>query len=128
MLRCTDTISPATRRFISPGSPLFPWWMRPHSDGPAGGRVLTGGWGCGYFRGDPQLKAIIQWLAASSCNRQMVYGTWGDERVVGLGPLVEAVTAAGVTVGRMREALLAALPAAAAGEGLLDALRAQLGL
>jgi len=27
--------------------------------------VVTGNWGCGAFGGDPEVKAIIQWLAAS---------------------------------------------------------------
>lgn len=27
--------------------------------------IATGNWGCGAFGGDPELKAIIQWLAAS---------------------------------------------------------------
>lgn len=27
--------------------------------------VATGNWGCGAFGGDPELKSIIQWLAAS---------------------------------------------------------------
>lgn len=27
--------------------------------------VATGNWGCGAFGGDPEVKAIIQWLAAS---------------------------------------------------------------
>lgn len=27
--------------------------------------VVTGNWGCGVFGGDPELKAMIQWLAAS---------------------------------------------------------------
>lgn len=27
--------------------------------------VVTGNWGCGSFGGDPQLKAMLQWLAAS---------------------------------------------------------------
>lgn len=27
--------------------------------------VATGNWGCGAFGGDPELKAIVQWLAAS---------------------------------------------------------------
>ncbi|KAL3351371.1 hypothetical protein AABB24_019788 [Solanum stoloniferum] len=27
--------------------------------------VVTGNWGCGAFGGDPQLKAMLQWIAAS---------------------------------------------------------------
>lgn len=27
--------------------------------------IVTGNWGCGAFGGDPELKAMIQWLAAS---------------------------------------------------------------
>lgn len=27
--------------------------------------VATGNWGCGAFGGDPEVKTIIQWLAAS---------------------------------------------------------------
>jgi len=27
--------------------------------------VATGNWGCGVFGGDPEVKTIIQWLAAS---------------------------------------------------------------
>ena len=33
--------------------------------GPAYQAIATGNWGCGAFAGDPQLKAIVQWLAAS---------------------------------------------------------------
>ena len=27
--------------------------------------IATGNWGCGAFRGDPQLKSMLQWAAAS---------------------------------------------------------------
>jgi len=27
--------------------------------------VATGNWGCGVFKGDPEVKTIIQWLAVS---------------------------------------------------------------
>lgn len=27
--------------------------------------IATGNWGCGAFGGDPEIKTIIQWLAAS---------------------------------------------------------------
>ncbi|XP_010314791.1 poly(ADP-ribose) glycohydrolase 1-like isoform X2 [Solanum lycopersicum] len=34
--------------------------------------VVTGNWGCGAFGGDPQLKAMLQWIAAS----QVVHSPW----------------------------------------------------
>ena len=37
--------------------------------------VVTGRWGCGAFAGDEQLKFLIQWVAASEANREMVYIT-----------------------------------------------------
>lgn len=27
--------------------------------------IATGNWGCGAFGGDPEIKSIVQWLAAS---------------------------------------------------------------
>jgi len=33
--------------------------------------ILTGNWGCGAFRGNPQLKFLIQWVAASTSPRAM---------------------------------------------------------
>ncbi|KAK4834071.1 hypothetical protein QYF36_016343 [Acer negundo] len=34
--------------------------------------VVTGNWGCGAFGGDPELKSIIQWLAASQALRPFI--------------------------------------------------------
>ncbi|CAH2059872.1 unnamed protein product [Thlaspi arvense] len=40
--------------------------------------VATGNWGCGVFGGDPELKAMIQWLAASQARRPFIsYYTFG---------------------------------------------------
>merc|ERR1712080_419472 len=47
----------------------------------------TGNWGCGVFGGDPQLKSLIQWLAASAMGREMVYHPFGGARVTDL-PMV----------------------------------------
>lgn len=33
--------------------------------------VLTGNWGCGAFKGNPQLKFLIQWIAASTTHREL---------------------------------------------------------
>ncbi|KAF8402438.1 hypothetical protein HHK36_013394 [Tetracentron sinense] len=42
--------------------------------------IVTGNWGCGAFGGDPELKAIIQWLAASQALRPFIlYCTFGEE-------------------------------------------------
>ena len=39
--------------------------------------VATGNWGCGVFGGDPQMKAMLQWLAASHARcPAMVYYTF----------------------------------------------------
>lgn len=37
-----------------------------HSPGSGARRVVaTGNWGCGAYGGDPQLKCLLQWVAAS---------------------------------------------------------------
>lgn len=42
--------------------------------------LCTGNWGCGAFGGDLQLKAMIQWAAASAAGRPlMTYLTFSDE-------------------------------------------------
>ena len=44
--------------------------------------IATGNWGCGVFRGDPQLKSLLQWVAASKANcPQLLYYVYGDYRV-----------------------------------------------
>ncbi|XP_011504651.1 PREDICTED: poly(ADP-ribose) glycohydrolase-like, partial [Ceratosolen solmsi marchali] len=40
--------------------------------------IATGNWGCGAFRGNPQLKVLLQLMAASVAGRSMVYFTFGD--------------------------------------------------
>ena len=44
--------------------------------------VATGNWGCGVFKGEPELKAVIQWVAASAAGCPViVYHTFGDRRM-----------------------------------------------
>lgn len=41
--------------------------------------VCTGNWGCGAFKGDKHLKALIQLIAASMAGRQVCYFTFDDK-------------------------------------------------
>ena len=66
-------------------------WSFEESDGPVRG-FATGNWGCGVFGGDPQLKSLQQWAAASMGGRAVVYFPFGDQRVVGLQGIVTLLT------------------------------------
>eukprot|EP00386_Alphamonas_edax_P015244 GDKI01046607.1.p1 GENE.GDKI01046607.1~~GDKI01046607.1.p1 ORF type:complete len:230 (+),score=79.80 GDKI01046607.1:278-967(+) len=46
--------------------------------------VSTGNWGCGVFGGDPQLKSLLQWVAAAAAQRDVHYFTFTDKRVKGV--------------------------------------------
>lgn len=41
--------------------------------------IATGNWGCGAFRGNPHLKALLQIMASCAAKRHVVYYTFGDE-------------------------------------------------
>lgn len=43
--------------------------------------VATGNWGCGAFRGDAHLKALLQLMAAAEARRSVVYFTFGDQKL-----------------------------------------------
>ena len=44
--------------------------------------VATGNWGCGAFKGNPQLKSMIQWAATSAAGRpQMIYCSFENKEV-----------------------------------------------
>lgn len=70
--------------------------------------VATGNWGCGVFGGDPALKAVIQWLAASAEGRAVHYLSFGDGRVGDLVAFARAARAGIGTVGAAAARLLAA--------------------
>ncbi|XP_078285174.1 poly(ADP-ribose) glycohydrolase-like isoform X2 [Rhinoraja longicauda] len=40
--------------------------------------VATGNWGCGAFKGDVKLKALIQIMAAAQAHRDLMYFTFGN--------------------------------------------------
>ena len=69
--------------------------------------VATGTWGCGAFGGDKQLKALLQWLAASAAGRDMVYFTFQDAQLQKeLHIFYSLLTAHQVTVKDVWKALL----------------------
>jgi len=41
--------------------------------------LATGNWGCGAFGGDPQFKSLIQLIATSLAERDIVYFTHRNE-------------------------------------------------
>ncbi|KAJ8973028.1 hypothetical protein NQ317_012633 [Molorchus minor] len=43
--------------------------------------VATGNWGCGAFRGSCELKSLIQLIACSVANRDLVYYSFGNENL-----------------------------------------------
>jgi len=53
--------------------------------------VATGNWGCGAFLGDAPHKSIIQYLAASEAERDMIYYTFSSkntEEMIRIGKLL----------------------------------------
>lgn len=69
--------------------------------------IATGNWGCGVFGGDPQLKSIIQWLAASQALRPCIsYYTFDVEPLQTLEQVTGWVWSQKWTVGDLWNMLL----------------------
>lgn len=49
---------------------------------PYEGRIVSGGWGCGVYHGDIQTKLLIQWIAATLANRQLVFCPFGKKGIL----------------------------------------------
>ncbi|KAI5670049.1 hypothetical protein M9H77_19902 [Catharanthus roseus] len=64
--------------------------------------IVTGNWGCGAFGGDPEVKAIIQWLAASQALRPFImYHTFGMKTVQSLDQVTQWIISQDWTVGEL---------------------------
>ncbi|KAF3795073.1 Poly(ADP-ribose) glycohydrolase 1 [Nymphaea thermarum] len=62
--------------------------------------IATGNWGCGAFGGDPELKCMIQWLAASQARRPFVlYYTFSEPTLQRLEQVTEWILSHNWTVG-----------------------------
>ena len=61
--------------------------------------IATGNWGCGAFGGDPQFKAMLQWIAAScSPSPGILFYTFKQPRVKLLRDVVEKISSEKWTV------------------------------
>ncbi|XP_052208227.1 poly(ADP-ribose) glycohydrolase 1-like isoform X5 [Diospyros lotus] len=64
--------------------------------------IATGNWGCGAFGGDPELKATLQWLAASEALRPFIsYYTFGVEALQTLEQVTHWILSHEWTVGEL---------------------------
>lgn len=43
---------------------------------------MSGNWGCGFFNGDPQLKLLIQWIAASCAGKKLHHCPYGFKTAI----------------------------------------------
>lgn len=70
--------------------------------------IVTGLWGCGSFGGNRQIKAIIQWLAASLAGTKLCFVCAGKDQedfAVALGSFVEECSRCNWTVGHLLRGL-----------------------
>lgn len=68
--------------------------------------IATGNWGCGAFCGDPQLKAMIQWMAASYAGVPYVmYYTFQHDKLTRLQEAVDSILSRGWTVCHLMQAI-----------------------
>ncbi|XP_043480627.1 uncharacterized protein LOC122510220 isoform X2 [Leptopilina heterotoma] len=83
----------------------------PRENSPLGGGLLsvaTGNWGCGsHLKGDPQLKLVIQWLAASLAGvPKLIYYTSGHQSLSKLDTVSRILMDRHWTVGNLAAATL----------------------
>lgn len=74
--------------------------------------VATGNWGGGGAKGDPELKALLQWAAASEAGRDLEYFSQGlgEEEVRALQRFVKETQKMGtLSVGRLLQATVTAI-------------------
>ncbi|TYI99176.1 hypothetical protein E1A91_D01G269300v1 [Gossypium mustelinum] len=69
--------------------------------------IATGNWGCGAFGGDPEVKTIIQWLAASQALRPFIsYYTFGLEALQSLAQVTQWIILQKWNVGDLWDILI----------------------
>lgn len=69
-------------------------------------KMISGSWGCGAYKGEKHYKAIIQLIAASESDRDLVYVSFEDDGFKGqLDEFYSHLLSKGYTVGRVYELL-----------------------
>lgn len=69
--------------------------------------VATGNWGCGAYGGDPEVKAVIQWIAASQASRSFItYYTFELADLENLDQVTQWILSQEWTVGELWNILL----------------------
>ncbi|CAH8668952.1 unnamed protein product [Dicrocoelium dendriticum] len=64
--------------------------------------VSTGNWGCGAFRGNLDLKGLIQMIACLQAGKSLVYSTFGDQAFCNrLYDIYQFLSSRKVTIGRL---------------------------
>ena len=85
--------------------------------------IATGNWGCGAFNGSPEVKALVQWVAASEAGAsQLRYHGWDDAATSEALARLVALRETGATVGQLWSAATAAAQEASAEENFLAAV------
>ncbi|CAI2360736.1 unnamed protein product [Moneuplotes crassus] len=51
--------------------------------------IVTGKWGCGAYNGNPELKFILQWIACSAHDRDIIFTTFGEKDCANIPKIIE---------------------------------------
>ncbi|XP_054155582.1 poly(ADP-ribose) glycohydrolase-like [Oppia nitens] len=69
--------------------------------------IASGNWGCGAFNGDPELKALVQLMAVSQVNRDLVYFTFDNPQLkTRLDNINKFIVDKNINVGQLHRALV----------------------
>jgi len=77
--------------------------------------LATGNWGCGVFGGNVQLKAVLQWMAASEGKMSVRYFPFNEPVGPQLQEFTEKLVKANVTVGALWKSLMSVSDGLASG-------------
>ncbi|XP_054155581.1 LOW QUALITY PROTEIN: poly(ADP-ribose) glycohydrolase-like [Oppia nitens] len=70
--------------------------------------IASGNWGCGAYNGDPELKTLIQLMASSQVNRDLVYFTFNNPKLkTRLDNINKFIVDTNINVGQLHRALIA---------------------